>query len=1048
MPRGRHNKIQALYESFAGSPRAFSAAPFVFVNKDMDASVIGGILEGLSKKGFSRVVLSGRSGLSLEFASDDYWRRLAPVIERARALSMSVWICDDYNRPGRTGPDRLLAERPDFCARGLVFRTDRRPYPHERVIGTYLTKGQSITYLPEHPAKKRCLIASVAGMDSPNLSAADGIGPPRGTRDCLDILNPDAVGRYVQTVFGSLHANLKKYFGNTIVGILIHSPQNRYPFPWTDALPDLFEKRFGYDLVACLPSLIKDAGNFVTVRTDYYSLIGDLTRDFYRTIGQWAQQHGLCFSATVGGEGFVETMPQTQGNIYAIFSEMSIPGTSYCCNGTNYLSDTPAPLFRNFTPKFASSIARTKKDDRALSTVWEGEGWDVTPGHLKKTIDCGLSLGISTFFTHGVFTSIVGLRKRDFPPSYYVQLPYWDDITILSDYISRTCLMMSAGRPRADILVFFPLESLWANTIGRGRLKKDGSKIVSGINELIRCLLADQRDFDFCFEEMLDRRLVRFNAGIIVVGHSRYTTLIIPWATHISASVFSFIEAARKNGVNIVFVGRYPAIFSKPESSTVGIGLTLVTDVADLTHYLRFKVPKHLSISGNNSDKFVHQRRSLPGADIYFLSYLGDQRFSGTIALSGAGNTEAWDPENGRRYLVSEFQVTDDGIRFPVTFEPGKSWIYVIHSEYADTPYGIAVPRDHKSGEFYFPERWTVDYQSDNMLRIDNFRLIQSSPAVSFPPLTELAGDNRFGTIARIMITAVRVFTESVGRLWGIRRKIGYRSYASIRRQMGVHFLLARLMGLPLSGLSRYQQIDLIKDAARYMGLFLTTSLPPEGSEFEIEANFIVGDVPRRIFLVWENTGEPIEVYVNGILVSGRAKACFFWDRQNMKADLSDIVRWGSNRIGIRSRQPSIPTMIPAIHGVDPVVVMGDFDVKMDIITEPKKARRHLSWGRRGTGNFSGTIAFTNRFRLPKQFDGKSAILDLGDVRVACRVVLNGRDLGARLWPPYRYEITEALTADDNEIEISVTNTAENLLGKPILSGILTDPKIVFFDNR
>jgi hypothetical protein len=334
------------------------------------------------------------------------------------------------------------------------------------------------------------------------------------------------------------------------------------------------------------------------------------------------------------------------------------------------------------------------------------------------------------------------------------------------------------------------------------------------------------------------------------------------------------------------------------------------------------------------------------------------------------------------------------------------------------------------------------------MYRIDTFRLIRSLPPVSFPPLSSLFRDNRFGTFSKLVIGAVRLFTESIGRVWGTRRNIRYRSYLSIQREIGFYFSAARLMGLSLSGLSRHQQIDLITDAARYMGLFLTTPLPPEGSEFEIEANFIMSDIPDRISLVWEDNGQPIEIYINGILISDRGKPCFLWDRQNMTADLSDIVRWGTNRIGIRSRQPDFPTTIPAVHWLDPVVITGDFDVRLDIISARKESRRQLSWGKRGTGNYSGTIVYTNRFHLPKRFEGKKAFLDLGDVRVASRVVLNGRDLGARLWPPYRYEITDTLTAGENEIEVSVANTAENLLGTPLLSGITTDPKIIFYEGR
>jgi len=210
----------------------------------------------------------------------------------------------------------------------------------------------------------------------------------------------------------------------------------------------------------------------------------------------------------------------------------------------------------------------------------------------------------------------------------------------------------------------------------------------------------------------------------------------------------------------------------------------------------------------------------------------------------------------------------------------------------------------------------------------------------------------------------------------------------------------------------------------------------------------MVGQIPRRIFLVWEDTGQPIDIFINGVLVSDRGQACFVWDRQNRRAGLSEIIRWGTNRIGIRSRQPGFPSVFPLNHCVEPVVIAGDFDVNMDIITARKETTRHLSWGRNATGNYSGTVSYKSRFRIPKRFAGKVAILDLGDVRVACHVVLNGHDMGARIWPPYRYDVTDAILDGENEIDISVTNTAENLLGKPMLSGITSDPKIVFFDPR
>ena len=48
--------------------------------------------------------------------------------------------------------------------------------------------------------------------------------------------------------------------------------------------------------------------------------------------------------------------------------------------------------------------------------------------------------------------------------------------------------------------------------------------------------------------------------------------------------------------------------------------------------------------------------------------------------------------------------------------------------------------------------------------------------------------------------------------------------------------------------------------------------------------------------------------------------------------------------------------------------------------------------------------------------------LDLGKVQVMAQVGLNGKDLGLLWKPPYRVEITDALKAGDNNVEIRVTN--------------------------
>jgi hypothetical protein len=80
-----------------------------------------------------------------------------------------------------------------------------------------------------------------------------------------------------------------------------------------------------------------------------------------------------------------------------------------------------------------------------------------------------------------------------------------------------------------------------------------------------------------------------------------------------------------------------------------------------------------------------------------------------------------------------------------------------------------------------------------------------------------------------------------------------------------------------------------------------------------------------------------------------------------------------------------------------------------------------------GIRHFSGTAVYTHRFDI-KPRPGDEVWLDLGRVEVLARVRLNGRDFGVLWHPPFRVEVSDALQAGANTLEIEVTNLWINRL--------------------
>lgn len=94
---------------------------------------------------------------------------------------------------------------------------------------------------------------------------------------------------------------------------------------------------------------------------------------------------------------------------------------------------------------------------------------------------------------------------------------------------------------------------------------------------------------------------------------------------------------------------------------------------------------------------------------------------------------------------------------------------------------------------------------------------------------------------------------------------------------------------------------------------------------------------------------------------------------------------------------------------------------------------RLISWTEHsdpGVKYFSGTATYRNRFILTKGMLGpeRRIYLDLGRVCVIAEVVLNGNNLGVLWKPPFIVDVTDAVTAESNELEIRVVNLWPNRL--------------------
>jgi hypothetical protein len=114
------------------------------------------------------------------------------------------------------------------------------------------------------------------------------------------------------------------------------------------------------------------------------------------------------------------------------------------------------------------------------------------------------------------------------------------------------------------------------------------------------------------------------------------------------------------------------------------------------------------------------------------------------------------------------------------------------------------------------------------------------------------------------------------------------------------------------------------------------------------------------------------------------------------------------------------------------------------------------SWEELGTDRSTGPASYHKQFAAAAVPRGKRVYLELSDVHDYAKVTLNGKDLGAEGWQPYRWDVTSALKHGANDLVIEVDALATGRGGPspagrpatapvPSTSGLLGTVKLVAY---
>lgn len=537
---------------FLYPPKEYRTAPFWAWNDRLQANELRWQIRQMKKQGFGGFFMHAREGLRTPYLSTEWFELIKAAVNEAQELDLEAWLYDEDRWPSGCAGGLVTSGNQEYKAKYLIMESIM---PSE--IGKYTQMTDVVVYQLVFEKSKLVSTKRIRSMNHAVDSLNNGeeivytafqvkIQKPTvnsNEHGYIDVLNPEAVQKFINVTHEKYKDMVGRQFGTTIPGVFADEPTYRSKaknsIPWSKYFPEYFSQQHGYDIIDYLPALFYDCDDSAKVRYDYYvTLTKKFVECFTKPLFDWCEKNKLKFTGHYLSEDTMVKQTNAIGSVMSHYQYMHIPGIDHLGNNIGN------PL----TLKQCASVGHQFDRKRLICEIFGVSGHAMTFEDQKWIADFHLALGITFFSQHLMLYSMVGKRKRDYPPTFSYHQPYWEDYKQINDYMARASFFVSQGEYHCETVVLHPIGSVWA-TFSR----KDGRPIPSFYDEaLIRLqsqLLAAQIPFDYGDELIMEdnaKVVKRGEKTYLQIGKCLYSTVIIPpsltWPNFIYELINDFIN--------------------------------------------------------------------------------------------------------------------------------------------------------------------------------------------------------------------------------------------------------------------------------------------------------------------------------------------------------------------------------------------------------------------------------------------------------------------------------------------------------------------------
>ena len=701
-----------LVEAFRNPSNEWRGKPFWAWNGKLEKDELLRQVDAMHDMGFGGYFMHSRVGLQTEYLGKEWFELTNAVADYGQQKGMMNYLYDEDRWPSGTAGG-YVTQNPEYRMNFVTLRiVPRGQYEWaDTLLAAFICQLDGTSFSDLHRLQPGQRIDTLKGNSVLTFFREKAVDTDFvNGYSYVDAMNGEATQKFIELTHEAYLKNCGDRIGRNIVGVFTDEPHRGPLFtkfsndnpnrpmmcPWTDKFAGEYKARFGEDIIEQLPYLFlhPNGETYHRVKWQYCEMAQELfLKNFMKPIYEWCDSHNMAFTGHLLHEDNFVSQVAMQGSLMRSYELMHIPGI-----------DELTQVNRNYwIVKQLASVGHQTGKRRLLSELYGATGWQMTFEDYKQVGDWQALYGINLRCPHLAWYTMEGEAKRDYPASIFYQSGWYKDFKYVEDYYARIGMMLAQGKPKCDLLVISPIESVFAQVaVDAFNELKPASPVIAKIEQnyfdLFYWLQSEKIDFDYGDEEMMSRLAsVGKDADgqtILRVGQAEYKTVFVGNMATMRSTTLQLLKDFYAQGGQIVMGGEAPDMLDVEKSDEPKTLLQHATQADynkdSITRALLSKISPTVTVRdslGNNIDSIFCQARIDGERTVYVIMNMSRKDDYGevTVHLPSQGFLTEWNCRNGEVYAIADVEKADSGITFKASFAPLEEHVFTT-SPQAITP--------------------------------------------------------------------------------------------------------------------------------------------------------------------------------------------------------------------------------------------------------------------------------------------------------------------------------------------------------------------------